>query len=359
MAAAFKCALNSAKARLKRLKESEVINYTYDSELQEYELNFSPAILFIRGVNNPNPAEKSLFSKKLEISKIHVTGCQNLIPSINVTSIKLINISINDKDVDNSNNDISNIQNSARIINAEKYNDSLSAHQTEQKHKNQNENQTINLIRQNNKNTKTESSKIIYYNSNLKTLKKSTDNQNLSKFDEYKFNVALRILTLAIQLLWKGRTIFDEEFNSAFEYIRTNYLKHNNIKELHKFEQRAIKRLQLAENYCNKHKYEIAVYPRKYFDKTFANGFVSTQKWYVNDQNKRVEKTKKEQEYIDRQMLIKIHSRFKEHQNTTAFTRSSDYIKTMIPNQLDNFMLLTQQNPNQKIINQFLTTGEL
>jgi len=347
---ALRCSENTVKARLRRLEQAETIRLEYHPDTQEYAVYFS-SLLLVKGENQPQIKENCPFLKSLRIKPLKYEGYQNLTPClINVTFTKLIKSSIIVKGVQNSEKTfeqeltpVAEILNDQKKASPDKKVNTTSNIQGSKIEPT--DLQAVEKLQE----TKKQILRINYTNGNAE----------ITQLQQTKINISLRILTLAIQLLWKGRDVLEQEFETALFYISNNYLITGDLQALHDFEKDAYRRIEMAARYCERKNYKISVFPVKYFDKEFEKGFKNTLEWLKNEQNRKFKKKQEAQAYDERKKIIEIYETYRKTETLTTFTATANYVQSTYPQMVDTFSMLVSSNPTPQQLSNFYTTNQI
>ncbi len=342
---AMKCVLNTAKTRLERLEESGVVRVESFKNDQSYCIYFAPELLLVASDQTPDPYKNHIFRKRIKYNKLDFNGCQNLTPSIIVQKFKRIKETNDVKGVENfETNNLEKFQKQMfKISNENKSAPPRQDSNTESRKK------TPETPKQNEKNTPPTPKAP----APLKFRDEMQKHEN--KLENLRQVSAFNLLMLAVQLLWAGREVLDEEFNKALKYIKSSYYDHlQGVYEIENFEAKAMKVIEKAGKYCEdpKNNYQIACYPRKYFDTGFKYGFYN---WLKNSEIKQKKKQQSDLKHEERKAVLTIYKSFARSKDLGAFKASSDYIQKMMPEYQDDFSRLVANNYNNTQINNYLT----
>jgi len=160
------------------------------------------------------------------------------------------------------------------------------------------------------------------------------------KIREMKKSYAAWLLSMAMTLLWKGRSIFQGEYDNAMQYIENNYFEHCNT---YADFDRAIAnygwRIKAAARNVERKGYarNWFVFPSHYFDLNNKNGFAGTLKWWLDrkEYDKLKETKKKRKRDVDKlaeQIRIYIKT-----PDLPTYMKCQTYVKANIPHLYTQF----------------------
>ena len=342
---------NTVRNNIKRLINAGFIkSKTLHGRFKDYELHINPVFLFIYSVDNPKIRN---FSHDFEIAVNQAfKNNETQILSQYILSQELLNnILITVSGVDKSNDVIneSKTQEQQELIKDKINNLAKQIGTLQQLNKSKNffpdltsANTDKNFVTSKNKSSISISTGVPEQKkekSSAKKEKKTGPEQQAKNFEQYKKQIAIWIVSYAIALLWKGRTIFASEFEQTVDYVYRIYL--NSSTTYKRLDQRKAEfkwRLEAAHRYTQRKDFTISVYPRKYFDvNNKTSGFIQTRQWFLENLRYRIKKKKTNQKLSDEQKLNAAIRLYAKNPALSEFKKQEQYVLSNIPHLIDSF----------------------
>ncbi len=358
---------NTVRNNLRRLIKSGIIkNKTLHGRYKDYELHINPDFLYIFSDDNPKIRN---FSKDFElaVNESFTKNKTQILSQYILLQERLNNILINVSGVDNEINKQANSeitqQNNNFVINKLKTQELPDRKQE------------ININNKYSKNTKhisgilknvlqertaansgkpenplkkstsqTLSSKCPGTQKEKSSAKKEktkypTANQIQKNINRYKMQIAKWIVSYAIALLWKDKSVFAAEYEKTVLYVYNMYFQNADTYDKIDDRKAEIKwRLEAAQRYIRRKNFTISIFPYRYFDfNNKTSGFVTTRKWYLQNLQYHIKKKKIKQQKTNEQKLNAAIRLYAKSPTLSEFKRQEHYVKSNIPHLLESF----------------------
>lgn len=169
------------------------------------------------------------------------------------------------------------------------------------------------------------------------------------KLRKVRRNFASWLVSLMVDNLLEGRSVYPGELNRTVDYVTETYFGHLQSftaidKQMFKYR----KLIELAKNYKNSHPQYQSPFPFRYFDiNNTTNGFVSTRKWLKKQKEyQRIKKYRKTQS--DQLKLLKAINDFNDDGSVKNYEKQRAYVKTNIPHLLQVFDKMVRESAELK-----------
>jgi len=159
-----------------------------------------------------------------------------------------------------------------------------------------------------------------------------------NKIESLRGQFAAWLVSLMMDALLHGRSVYEGEVRRTVEYVREVYFGHlysyasiNGQMNVYR------KQIELAKNYKQIHPQYLSPFPYQYFDiNNTENGFMSTKKW-LKKQNEyqKIKQFRKGQ--TDQMKLLKAINRYNENETSENYEKQRAYVKTNIPHLITAF----------------------